>query len=257
MMSTQLTKLTVKADQTDRRRVRNLIRKLRREIPQDVRRAADERICRTFQHLEPFQNADHVAGFLAFDGEADPLQLMTAAFEAGKNVYVPVIIGRKLPLMFSPWSPLAPLAPNEFGISEPISSEPKSKSSFAKSDPPSDPTSADLIQPARVTSQGQLDEIHESWKYPHEIDFVIHPLVAFDCHCRRIGVGGGYYDRSFPPVKPNDVPSNPDQASTLRPGPQLFGFAYEIQLVGSIEINPWDRVLDGVITERKLYRSFR
>lgn len=248
-MSTQQNLLTVKASQTDRRRVRNQIRKLRREIPQDVRRAADDRICRTFQNLEPFQNAGLVAGFLAFDGEADPLQLMTAAFEAGKSVYVPVIIGRNLPLMFSPWSPQAPLAPNKFGIAEPISK--------SKSDPTSDPTSADLLQPAGLTSQGKRDEYHESWKHPHEIDFVIHPLVAFDSHCRRIGVGGGYYDRSFPPVIPNHVQSNEDQASVKRPGPRLFGFAYEIQQVGSIEINPWDRVLDGVITERKLYRSFR
>ena len=75
------------------------------------------------------------------------------------------------------------------------------------------------------------------------LDLVIVPLLGFDSDCNRIGMGGGYYDRSF--------------AFTRRyrhiKGPYLLGLAHESQRVEQLDAQPWDIALDAVITEQNLY----
>ena len=74
-----------------------------------------------------------------------------------------------------------------------------------------------------------------------ELDFVITPLVAFDEKCNRLGVGGGYYDRSFAFL--NDAASR-----TVR----MVGIAYELQCVAELPNADWDVRLDAVVTELKI-----
>jgi len=70
------------------------------------------------------------------------------------------------------------------------------------------------------------------------IDLVLAPLVAFDTKLHRIGMGGGYYDRTF-------------ANQTIRP--TMIGCAFNCQQVHTININPWDINLDTIITEKKVY----
>ncbi|MGD9152528.1 MAG: 5-formyltetrahydrofolate cyclo-ligase [Gammaproteobacteria bacterium] len=68
---------------------------------------------------------------------------------------------------------------------------------------------------------------------PEDLDLVLMPLAAFDMHGNRLGMGGGYYDRTF--------------ARTSHP--MLIGVAYTCQEVPQIAAEPWDVKLHGVVTE--------
>lgn len=194
--------------QPDAKAIRNSIRRLRREIPEADRISASARICQTFKTLDAFQAASRISGFLAFDGEADPLPLMTWASEMKRQVFVPIIIAKRQPLLFSPWHPAIPMRINSFGIAEP-------------------------------------DVPNDQWIEPRELDFVITPIVAFDENCHRIGVGGGYYDRSFAFLNSR----YPDHSRR----PVMIGFAFELQRVKTMIRQPWDVQLDAIVTERQIY----
>jgi len=198
--------------------MRVVIRESRRALPDDVRTKATQRIVNIFRNLASFRKARRIAGFLAFDGEADPRELMEMAWADDKEVFVPIIIAKRQPLQFCPWSPSVPMRVNDFGIEEP-------------------------------------DVPRSEWIRPGQLDFVIHPLVAFDSYCHRVGVGGGYYDRSFQFL--NRPPLTTDQPTFSEPvnkSPVLAGFAFELQRVSRIQRQPWDVILDWVITEKKIYR---
>ena len=69
-------------------------------------------------------------------------------------------------------------------------------------------------------------------------DMILAPLVAFDGACRRLGRGGGYYDRTFAALK---------QSSRERV--VSVGLAFEAQLVDQVPQAPYDQAVDHVITE--------
>ena len=79
---------------------------------------------------------------------------------------------------------------------------------------------------------------------PRRLDLVLTPLVAFDDHGVRVGVGKGYYDRCFRFLGTH--------AAWRRP--KLLGVAYELQHVPSIPAQPWDVPLWGAVTEAGLRR---
>ena len=72
-----------------------------------------------------------------------------------------------------------------------------------------------------------------------DISVVIAPGVAFDEKCNRLGRGGGHYDR-FIASLPEDVPT--------------VALAYELQIVESVPVEPGDRPVDFVVTEKRLLR---
>ena len=71
------------------------------------------------------------------------------------------------------------------------------------------------------------------------LDLVFLPLVGFDAHGMRLGMGGGYYDRTFAFLNLRE---------TWR-APRLVGIAYSFQRVASIEPESHDVPLDAVVTE--------
>jgi 5,10-methenyltetrahydrofolate synthetase len=77
------------------------------------------------------------------------------------------------------------------------------------------------------------------------LDLVFIPLVGFDNHGARLGMGGGYYDRAF---------AFRHLRSAWR-GPQLIGIAYELQRVAIIEAAAHDVSLDAVVTEAGVTRK--
>jgi len=223
--------------------IRNAVRAARRAVSPADRARFNQAICNRVSELASFDAAVKVAGFLAFDGEADPLELMIQAEQTGKQVYVPTIIAKRKPLKFMPWRKGCQMAKNRFGIYEPVVAE-------------------------------------SEWIEGRELDFVINPLVAFDEHCNRIGVGGGFYDRTFAflndhnsmverddeivvDTEPSAIKygvSESDRApvgnGSTNPKTHLVGFAFELQRLDSIEANPWDVQLDYVATEAGLYSSW-
>ena len=77
-----------------------------------------------------------------------------------------------------------------------------------------------------------------------ELDLVLTPLVAFDDHGVRVGVGRGYYDRCFRFLR---------HRSFWR-RPKLLGVAYELQRVPPLVPSNWDVPLWGVVTEAGVQR---
>jgi 5-formyltetrahydrofolate cyclo-ligase len=77
-----------------------------------------------------------------------------------------------------------------------------------------------------------------------KLDLVLTPLVAFDDHGVRVGVGRGYYDRTFHFLR--------HRSSWRRP--KLMGVAYELQRVAPLVPSSWDVPLFGVVTESKVRR---
>lgn len=72
---------------------------------------------------------------------------------------------------------------------------------------------------------------------PEDIDLVICPLAAFDEQRQRIGYGGGYYDRYLPRCK---------RAIKI-------GIAFEEQRLEQIPTDCFDKAMDIIITEEKIY----
>ena len=173
----------------------------------DARNDAAETVANKVRALRAYRGAQRVAAYLAFDGELDMQPLLRMAWADGKDVYVP-ILRKGQPMRFSPLRPDSPMAENHFRIAEP--QEPES-----------------------------------SWIDPHHLDLVLTPLVAFDAFCTRMGMGGGFYDRSFA------YRLVPDHLSK----PCLLGVAFELQRHPELPRRPWDIPLDAVITEQHLYRG--
>jgi 5-formyltetrahydrofolate cyclo-ligase len=101
-----------------------------------------------------FMRAGRVAAYLANDGEIDPARLVQRAWTSGRQVYLPVLVDRPRPtLRFAPYEPGTRFTRNRFGIPEP--------------DVP-----RRTLLPARA------------------LDLLLLPLVAFDGHGNRLGMGG-------------------------------------------------------------------
>lgn len=77
---------------------------------------------------------------------------------------------------------------------------------------------------------------------PSQLDMVFVPLIAFDLQGYRLGMGKGYYDRTFAFL-----------AGKTAKKPYLIGLAYEFQKVNSVFPEKWDIPLDMVITEKQTY----
>lgn len=73
-----------------------------------------------------------------------------------------------------------------------------------------------------------------------EPDVLLVPLSAFDPEGRRIGYGGGYYDRAIARLREKGLAR------------QVIGIAFDCQEVPSVPAEPHDIPLDGILTESGL-----
>ncbi len=78
----------------------------------------------------------------------------------------------------------------------------------------------------------------------NQLNILFMPLVGFDQFKNRIGMGGGFYDRtlSF---------KNRQKSYT---SPKLYGLAFDCQEVAKLNVKTWDIPLDAVITPTKIYQ---
>ncbi len=187
--------------------LRKRMRALRRALPVAERHTYARQLARRVASLKVFSHAHHIAAYLAVDGEMDPAPLLERAWALGKRVYLPMLAGTPTAhLLFAPYHPHSAMRDNRFGIPEPVV------------------PAAELLPPQRL-------------------DLVLTPLVAFDASGTRLGMGGGFYDRSFA------FRGNPAHL----PRPLLLGLAYELQKVAELPRQGWDIPLDGIVTEQTLY----
>jgi len=65
--------------------------------------------------------------------------------------------------------------------------------------------------------------------------------VGFDAQCRRLGMGGGWYDRSFAFRNQRPAP------------PWLAGVGFSVQQVDELPVQPWDVGVDAICTDTTTY----
>lgn len=75
------------------------------------------------------------------------------------------------------------------------------------------------------------------------LDLILLPLVAFDTEGRRLGMGAGFYDRTLAFLRHREHWRRP----------RLLGLAHDFQRVELLAEDPWDVVLDGVVTDEGVY----
>jgi len=187
--------------------IRKTINAKRQKLSDNQINLASKAMTRHLVLNNAFKHSQHIAFYLANNGEMDPFLLMQQAYRMKKDCYLPVLHPVKHNLLwFVHYEPGDPLTINRYGIPEPV------------------------IRSHRLRSTRALD-------------LVITPLVAFDRHGARYGMGGGYYDRTFSFLKKN--------ADIYKP--KLVGLAYEFQKQTKLSVRNWDVPLDLIVTESKIY----
>lgn len=147
-----------------------------------------------------FLKSRRIAAYCAHLGEIDPQFILKRAWAMGKSCFLPVLHPvRKHHLWFVEYGPQDTLLPNRWGVLEP----PQGKNPVP------------------------------AWS----LDLVLVPTVAFDEAAHRLGMGLGYYDRTF---------------AFLKDRVMLLGLAYEFQGVQTLPVDIWDIPLAGVATEKRI-----
>jgi 5-formyltetrahydrofolate cyclo-ligase len=178
--------------------LRRELRAKRRALPAAIRIAAAEALAARLLTLPYAPVSGPVAGYWAMDGEI-ALHAWQMRLPRECTYCLPVLHddGR---LRFAPWRAGAALSTNRFGIPE-----------------PDVPASSLLAAEAMA--------------------LVVAPLVAFDARGHRLGMGGGWYDRTFAFRRERAAP------------PHLVGAAFAAQQVESVFPESWDMPLDALCTE--------
>lgn len=177
--------------------LRQQLRQRRRDLPAAVRLAAAEHLADGLLALPFAPTQGHVAGYWAMDGEI-ALHRWQMQLPAGLAYCLPIL--HEKTLRFAPWRPGQALTTNRFGIPEP-----------------------DLA----------LDDTLA----PEQMALVVAPLVGFDAQGRRLGMGGGWYDRSFAFRHQRPAP------------PWLVGVGFSVQQVDDLPVQLWDVAVDAICTD--------
>lgn len=187
--------------------LRRQLRQARRQLSPTQQRLAARDLYRQLTQHPVFRRARHIAFYLPNDGEIDPRPLMLEAQRRGKATYLPVLNAwPRTRMVFQRLMPNEGLKPNRFGIAEPA---------------------------FRPNRQRRI------WT----LDLVLMPLVGFDEDGGRLGMGGGFYDRSLA------------YRGRRKNGhkPTLLGLAHECQKVDRLPLEPWDVSLQATVTDQSWY----
>ncbi len=195
------------AEGLSRPALRRKLRQARRQLTPAQQRLAASRLYRQLAQHPVFRRARHIALYLPNDGEIDPGLLLRAAQRRGKATYLPVLNPwPRTRMVFQRINPGERLRRNRFGIFEPV------------------------IRSARQ---------RRIWA----LDLLLMPLVGFDGKGGRLGMGGGFYDRSLAYRAMRKKSHKPT----------LLGLAHECQRVDQLPLESWDVPIQGTVTDQGWY----
>jgi 5-formyltetrahydrofolate cyclo-ligase len=185
---------------------RRAYRKARNSLSQDQQSSAAITLTAQFKQHSIYASARRVALYLSNDGEVSTEHLIDHLWEHKTEVYLPVLHPFASGyLLFLRYQPHTPMKKNRFGILEPT------------------------LDCSAVCPASQLD-------------IIFTPLVAFDVHANRLGMGGGFYDRTLAGIK-----------SSGADRPAIVGLAHECQKSANLPVETWDIPLSYVQTPLQLY----
>lgn len=179
--------------------LRNEIWSAEKLLDRAYREYASERICANIIGLPEYQAAGTVLAFVSMEREVDLSALLSDVLDSGKTLCVPLCKGKGL-MDFRRISGKEDLEPGFFGIMEPKKSCP-------------------LIP-------------------PEDIEFAVIPCVTCDREGRRLGNGGGYYDRFLEVHRP-------PMAAVCR----------EKLLADEVPVEPFDVAIPVIVTEDGVFRK--
>ncbi|HKH10073.1 MAG TPA: 5-formyltetrahydrofolate cyclo-ligase [Rubrobacter sp.] len=181
--------------------LRETILRRRGALPESERASLGGRIIGDVLDLRSYERSNVVLAYASFGTEIPTDRFLRRVLEDGKTLLLPRVGHDGLDL-HEVRDPAGDLAPGTWGIREP---------------------KPDLCPLADT----------------HSVDFALIPGVAFDRRGRRLGYGGGYYDRLL--------------AGALSNGTPLVSGAFEVQMVDEVPVGPHDASVDVVVTEEEIY----
>lgn len=185
--------------------IRKRIQAERKKLTKPLQAEYSTKICRQIVDSGILDDAVHIAFYLPVRGEADPTYLQDVSSLSEKQFYLPILSTQnKNHLEFALYNEQTPMKLNRFKIPEP-----------------------DVSPDSLLTD-------------PRKLDAVIMPMVAIDQVGNRIGMGGGFYDRTFAFKKAE------------RCQPKLIAFAYDFQLIAKQSPQPWDVPADYIALQNDL-----
>lgn len=187
--------------------LRKFIRKQRRQLSRYQQAAAERACLATLINRPEFKYAQHIGLYLHAFGEVSTSKIILKCFEHHKHVYLPRICPMNQVLLWVP-----------------ITFQQYQRQQFYRH---------------RLGMYEPMQSIHRGVQ---QLDLLIMPLLACDPMGMRIGMGGGYYDRTL---------ANATQQ------PFRLGLAHDFQYVAqNFKAQPWDQSLDALLSPSH-WKSFK
>ena len=172
--------------------LRKELRSKRRALEAAEVASTSKEVCEKLVEINAFSEAGLILAYMASKNELDVSFAVDRAIELGKRIAFPLCMDN---------GGLKLLVPND-------------KSAFTVG-------SYGILEP---------DPARSAEVQPEELELIIAPAVAFDRECRRLGQGGGYYDRLFKKAHCFTV-----------------GVGYDFQLIDELPVEKHDIALDAVL----------
>jgi len=182
---------------TDKKELRKGVLKIRNALPPEERAVKSVLITERLTELHDIREAATIMVFLNFGSEVQTDGLISWGWEMGKRIVAPLCCPETREMMPLIINDFADLETGHYGIREPKAL-------------------CTIVVP------------HE------EIDVVLIPAVAFDRQGRRVGYGGGYYDRFLP----------------LVPRAARIGVVFSCQIVPEVNADLHDISAQIIVTEK-------
>lgn len=200
---------------TDTQTLRRSMRRQRLGLSVHIRLQAGQSIVRQIRREPQFINSQKIGVYLDAFGEVPTRELIELCFRLRKSIYLPVVHLKNKPLA---WAKITQhqwrnqrMTRHRFGMKQPF----KQRGITVKS-----------------------------------LDYLFMPLVAFDYKGHRLGMGGGFYDRTLAHC------ASSSENQKLKPSkPIRVGIAYDFQRVEEIRSNDWDISIHAILTPTE-YRRF-
>ena len=176
--------------------VRKRLLRLRNAMMPEEIAAGSLTIMKRVIDLEEIRRASTLMVYLGFGSEVQTDELIRWGWAEGKRIVVPRCCPETrelIPCLIGGWDEVAP---GHYGIREPMSP---------------------CLRPVPAG----------------EIDAILVPAVAFDRQGRRVGYGGGYYDRFLPKA----------------PQAMKIGAGFARQILAEIPADAYDVAVDLIVTE--------
>lgn len=181
----------------------------RRELPQPLRAMLAARAHERLLASSVWGEARAVALYVSLPDELDTAPLLEAAWQEGKTLFLPRVRQQYGLMDFVRVRGREELRPGPFNLLEPLDSLPG-------------------FGPERAGEDFCPD-------------LFIVPGVAFDRQGRRLGFGGGYYDRFLSGVRQAPRGTAPHRA----------GLCFACQLLDELPAEPWDERMTHICTDEE------